>query len=262
MKFCSLFSGSSGNSLFVKGGDTRLLIDAGLSGKRIEQALCAIDELPAQINGILVTHEHRDHIHGVGILSRRYNLPIYANFATWQRMKNELGKIADANIRVFETGHPFCIGDLKIEAFHTSHDAAESVGFIIDSGNRTMAVATDTGIVTQAMVEKLKGRDLVIVESNHDPSMLETGRYPYPLKQRIKGNKGHLSNEVCAETVSMLVESGVDKIVLAHLSKENNYPLLAYQTTALALKEKGVEPGVDLQLSVAERDKVSNLYHL
>ena len=145
MTFCSLFSGSSGNSLFVKGGDTRLLIDAGLSGKRIEQALCAIDELPAQINGILVTHEHRDHIHGVGILSRRYNLPIYANFATWQRMKNELGKIADANIRVFETGHPFCIADLKIEAFHTSHDAAESVGFIIDSGNRTMAVAGNGG---------------------------------------------------------------------------------------------------------------------
>ena len=212
MKFCSLYSGSSGNSLFVSHSKTKLLIDAGLSGKRIEQALCAVDELPAQLGGILVTHEHRDHIHGVGVLSRRYDLPVYANFATWESMRDSLGKIAEHNVRVFETGQAFVIGDLQIEAFNTSHDAVESVGFTIDSGCSSVGIATDTGVITPRIMEALKGRDLVVLESNHDPAMLEAGRYPFPLKQRIKGNHGHLSNEICGETVCTLVRKGLTRL--------------------------------------------------
>ena len=262
MKFCSLYSGSSGNSLFVSHSKTKLLIDAGLSGKRIEQALCSIDELPAQLGGILVTHEHRDHIHGVGVLSRRYDLPVYANFATWESMRDSLGQIAEHNVRVFETGRAFVIGDLQIEAFNTSHDAVESVGFTIDSGCSSVGVATDTGVITPRIMEALKGRDLVVLESNHDPAMLEAGRYPFPLKQRIKGNHGHLSNEICGETVCTLVKEGLDKVVLAHLSEENNYPLLAYQTTARILEAEGIQPGEDLSLVVASRKNSSEIYEL
>lgn len=262
MKFCSLFSGSSGNSLFISEKNTRLLVDAGLSGKRIERALSDIDELPALLSGILVTHEHRDHIQAVGILSRRYDLPIYANAATWQQMAESLGKIAPKNQCLFETGKPFAIGDLAVEAFPTSHDAAEPVGFTFRNGRKSLAIATDTGIISPLVLEKLKTKDLVVIESNHDPSMLETGSYPYPLKQRIKGSRGHLSNEACADAVCQLVESGVDKVILAHLSRENNYPLLAYQTNARVLAEHGITPEKDLCLTVADRDAISNLYEL
>ncbi|MEG1432499.1 MULTISPECIES: MBL fold metallo-hydrolase [Eubacterium] len=260
MKFCSLYSGSSGNSLFVAQGATRLLIDAGLSGKKIEQAMMEIDELPATLSGILVTHEHRDHIHGVGVLSRRYGLPVYANAQTWQGMAGDLGKMKDSNICLFATDVPFSIGDVQITAFPTSHDAAESVGFILDGGHGTMAVATDTGCTTAAMVESLRGHHLVVLESNHDPAMLETGPYPFPLKQRIRGDHGHLSNAAAGETVCELVDSGVPHIVLAHLSQENNYPVLAYQATELALTACGKVPGKDLTLEVAGRSQRSEIY--
>ena len=262
MKFCTLFSGSSGNSLFVSSGDTKILVDAGLSGKRVEQALAQIDELAGQIGGILVTHEHRDHIHGVGVLSRRYHIPIYANFATWEAMRADLGKIDEANVQVFETGSPFVVGDFRINAFRTSHDAAESVGFVIEDGRASVGIATDTGIVTEDIVTALKGRDLVVIESNHDPSMLEAGSYPFPLKQRIKGDRGHLSNEICGETVKTLVKAGLDKVVLGHLSEENNYPLLAYQTTARILGEADMAVGRDLSLDVAARKHCGEIYKL
>lgn len=262
MKFVSLYSGSSGNSLFVGHRDTRLLIDAGLSGKKIELALAAVDELAATLSGILVTHEHRDHIHGVGVLSRRYNLPIYANAATWAGMESMLGKVAPENIRLFNTGQTFAIGDLEARAFATSHDAAESVGFIIDDGQKTLGIATDTGVASPAMVDALKGQNLVVLESNHDPSMLDAGPYPFPLKQRIRSDCGHLSNRVAGETAAILVESGVEHIVLAHLSHENNYPVLAYQTTEMALARKGIKTAVDLTLEVASRTACSRIYDL
>ncbi|MDO4288286.1 MAG: MBL fold metallo-hydrolase [Eubacterium sp.] len=262
MKFCTLFSGSSGNSMFVASGGTRLLVDAGLSGKRVEQALAEIDELAGQLGGILVTHEHKDHIQGVGVLSRRYDLPVYANFATWERMRGDLGKIDEKNVRVFETGTPFVIGDFRINAFRTSHDAAESVGFVIEDGRASVGIATDTGIVTEDIVGALTGRDLVVIESNHDPSMLEAGSYPFPLKQRIKGDRGHLSNEICAETVKKLVAAGLNKAVLGHLSAENNYPLLAYQTTARILEGEGMKVGEDLSLDVAARNRCGEIYEL
>ena len=231
MQFCSLYSGSSGNCLYVAHGRTRLLVDAGLSGKKIEQGLVSADVLPTELDGILITHEHRDHIHGAGVLSRRYHLPIYANAATWEAMAPELGKIDGDNVRFFVTGVPFDIGDLQIDSFPISHDAAEPVGFAIDSGNHSLGIATDTGVMTDTILGSLKGRELVVLESNHDAAMLETGPYPYPLKRRIAGEHGHLSNDTAGDTAVTLAESGVKQIVLAHLSHENNLPILAYQTS-------------------------------
>ncbi|MDD2414474.1 MAG: MBL fold metallo-hydrolase [Eubacteriaceae bacterium] len=260
MKFCSLFSGSSGNCLFVSQGNTRLLVDAGLSGVRIEKALCSIDELPAGLTGILVTHEHRDHTHGVGVLSRRYDLPIYANPGTWDAMAPDLGKIAGHNVRLFNTGVPFDIGDLEIDSFPTSHDAKEPVSYGIGDGKHTLGIATDTGILTEALAQFLYGRELVVLESNHDAGMLETGPYPYPLKRRIAGEKGHLSNDVAGKAACDLVQSGVKEIVLAHLSQENNLPLLAYQTTEGRLKAEGITVGQDVGLTVAKRHQCGHVY--
>lgn len=260
MKFVSLYSGSSGNALFAAHKRTKLLIDAGLSGKRIERGLFEIDELATELSGILVTHEHRDHIHGVGVLSRRYQLPIYTNFETWESMKNDLGKIPEDRVRIFENGVPFVVGDIQIQAFQTSHDAASPVGFVLEDGKSSMAIATDTGVITDSMKQAIHNRDLVVLESNHDQDMLDSGPYPFYLKQRIKGKNGHLSNVTCGEMVCELVDSGVETVVLAHLSQENNFPLLAYETTARILKERGITPEKDIQLTVAERDRAGKIY--
>lgn len=261
MKFCSLYSGSSGNCLFVSHGDTRLLVDAGLSGKKIEQGLMSIAELPAQIDGILITHEHRDHIHGAGVLSRRYDLPIYANAATWEAMAPDIGKIAGHNIRMFVTGVPFAIGDLGVDTFGISHDAADPVGFTFDSGAHTVGIATDTGIVSPEIAQALAGRDLVVLESNHDAGMLETGPYPYALKHRIASKLGHLSNDTAGEMAVDLAESGVKQIVLAHLSHENNLPILAYQTTQNFFKQAGISEK-DTRVAVARRHERSSVFDL
>lgn len=262
MKFCSLYSGSSGNSLFVSNNGTKLLVDAGLSGIRIQRALNDIGENPDEICGILVTHEHNDHIHGLGVLSRRFDLPIYANEKTWAAMVDDLGKIAPKNIRTFEFEKTFAIEDLEIEAFKTSHDAADSAGFLINNGKKSLGIATDSGIITPEMIKTLGGCDLAVVESNHDVSMLEAGSYPFYLKQRIKSDFGHLSNEIAGGLALALVEKGARHLVLAHLSGENNYPLLAYETTARILTGAGVVIKADVDLLVAKRECVSEIIEL
>ncbi len=262
MKFCSLFSGSSGNSLFVSANQTRLLIDSGLSGIKIQKALNKIDEEAKSLKGILITHEHRDHICGVGVLSRRFDLPIYANAKTWQAMAGHLGKIADHNIRHFNFNDELIIDDLEITAFKTSHDAAESCGFIINDGKKRIGVATDTGVVTPEMIDALGVCQLAIVESNHDINMLDAGFYPFHLKQRIKSKYGHLSNELAGNLVKALIDKGTDRIVLAHLSQENNFPLLAYETSARILTQAGMDLKKDVQLSVAKRSDVSEIIEL
>ncbi|MGL4608057.1 MAG: MBL fold metallo-hydrolase [Eubacteriaceae bacterium] len=257
MKFCSLYSGSSGNSLFVSSNKTKLLVDAGLSGIKIQNAIKAIDESPEEISGILITHEHSDHIQGVGVLSRRFNLPIYANEDTWSHMEKALGKIDVQNQRKFDFGKSFVIDGLEVNAFKTSHDAVASAGFCIDDGKSCIGIATDSGIVTQEMMEMLPGCKLVVLESNHDPSMLEAGRYPFYLKQRIKSDFGHLSNEIAGNTALELIKRGTKHLILAHLSEENNYPLLAYETTARILTTAGIAIERDVTLSVAKRNSVS-----
>jgi len=262
LKFCSLYSGSSGNSLFVSSNNTKILIDAGLSGKRIQSALDMIAENPKEIGGIVVTHEHSDHIHGVGVLSRRFDLPIYANQKTWAAMMKDLGKIAEHNVKSFDFEKPFNIQDFQIGAFKTSHDAADSAGFVISDGKKRLGIATDSGMITPEMRSALCGCDLVVLESNHDVSMLEAGSYPFYLKQRIKSDFGHLSNETAGALALALVAKDTRQLVLAHLSQENNYPLLAYQTTARILTEAGVVLGGDVTLCVAKRSSVSETINL
>lgn len=262
MKFVSLFSGSSGNSLFVSEKQTRLLIDAGKNGKQIEKNLLEVGEDPASLSGILITHEHIDHIAGAGVLSRRYNLPIYANENTWEAMAPKLGKIKEENRRVFENCKPFVIGDLEIEAIETSHDAVDSVGFTLSSGMKRVSMATDTGYLTDGVIKKLPGSDLVYLESNHDVGMLEAGSYPYYLKRRIRGSMGHLSNEVASEFSLDLAKSGVENLILGHLSSENNLPQLAHQSCACVLMQEKIIPGRDLILEVAPRSTPGSVFNL
>ncbi len=284
IKFASLYSGSSGNCIFVGTDKTRILIDAGLSGISIISALKSIGENPADINGILVTHEHTDHVKGVGILSRKFDIPIYANTRTWEQMLPCIGKVKDKNIRLIEketrkslqcslleiVGEPeeveecssyksFEIGDIGIVCWPISHDAKEPVSYALYMDNMKISVATDMGYVTDTVRDNLKGSDLLFIESNHDVDKLKKGRYSWPLKKRILSDVGHLSNEACATVVRKCVSQGTKQVVLGHLSQENNLPHLAYNASKNTLEDLGCVVGRDVFLSVAKRDEVSDV---
>ncbi|HHW31835.1 MAG TPA: MBL fold metallo-hydrolase [Clostridiaceae bacterium] len=262
IKFCSLYSGSSGNSLFIGVGKTKILIDAGLSGIKITKALSLIDESPEELCAILITHDHVDHVKGAGILSRRYNIPIYANGGTWEVMKNLIGPVALENIKVFNTGTILDIGSLTVKSFPIPHDAAEPVGFNFFAENKKITVATDIGHINPELIENLEGSELILLESNHDVEMLRTGPYPWPLKKRISGGMGHLSNDKAGKVVCNLAKKGSSKFFLGHLSRENNFPELAYQTVYNVLCENKIEVGKDVTLEVATRDCISRVVEL
>lgn len=259
VKFCSLFSGSSGNALFIGTEKTKLLIDAGLSGKRILEALCSIGENPAELSAILISHEHIDHVRGAGILSRKQNIPIYANESTWCSMECGLGPVKLENRVTFCTGKEFEIGDICIEPFSIPHDAAEPVGYSFFAQGKRITTATDIGHMNDDILSHIEGNDLLLLESNHDIEMLKMGPYPWHLKKRIMGDHGHLSNESCAEVIAYLAEKGGKRFILGHLSNENNFPELAYQTTLNALNEKKIAVGCDVTLEVASRDRVGSV---
>lgn len=262
LQFCPLFSSSSGNSIFVGTEKTKILIDAGLSGAKITAELKKIGVNPEELSAILVTHEHSDHIAGVGVLSRRYHIPVYANAGTWTAMNGKLGAIEAANVVEFETGGDFSIGDLNIRPFATPHDAAEPVGYAICAGSCKAAIATDLGCIREGWLSEVAASDVLLLEANHDVNTLEAGRYPYELKKRILGRKGHLSNDDAGRAAVELVRRGVRAIVLGHLSGENNFPELAYASVSCALEENGLVPGRDLALSVARRDGHSELFSM
>lgn len=262
MKFCSLYSGSSGNCLYMEYKDTKIIIDAGVSGKKIEKSLESIGVSPRELNALLVTHDHIDHTKSLGVLSRRYNIPIYANEGTWKIVGAYLGKLMDENIRVFDTQREISIGSLNIKPFLVEHDAEEPVGFSISSEKNKVSIITDTGTITEEIFSNIKNSDLVLIESNHDVEMLKAGRYPYYLKRRVMGNKGHLSNSDAANTILQLVNEGLKKVLLAHLSEENNFPELAYETTASLLKENHIIIDKDVFIEVAPRHTPSSLHYI
>lgn len=262
MKFCSLYSGSSGNCLYLEDGSTKILIDAGVSGKSIEKNLKHIDVNPEEINALLLTHDHIDHIKGAGILSRRYNIPIYANQGTWDIALKSLGKIAGQNMVVFTSNQEICINNLCILPFSIHHDAKEPVAFTITNGKSKVGILTDTGEVTQDMTECLSDCDLAIIESNHDVEMLKVGPYPYYLKKRILGGNGHLSNNDASQAILGLVQKGLKYVILAHLSQENNFPELAYETTYALLTENKVKVQKDVLLEVAGRYAPSTVFSI
>ena len=249
--------------MFVGAGDTRILIDAGLSGRAVTEALAAIRVLPETLNAILVTHEHSDHVKGVGILSRKYHLPVYANAGTWAGMRRQVGEISPHLQRVFQTGEAFYIGELCVLPYAVSHDAAEPVGYRVDYGAHSVATATDLGVFTRAVLDTLRGVDAVLLESNHDPAMLRANEhYSAALKTRILGRHGHLSNADCGEALWLLYQTGVRHAVLGHLSHENNTPELALNAALDALRAHGLEPGRDMRVDLAWRDHVGGVYEI
>lgn len=262
VKFCSLYSGSSGNCLFFGTEQTKILIDAGLSRKAIFQALEQIDQKPDQLKGILLTHEHNDHIKGAGILSRTLDIPIYATEGTWQACLPLIGDIAEKNMICIEAGKAFEIDDICVQPYSTPHDANDPVGYCLTAEGKKTVVATDIGKMTKALLKWFEKSDLLFLESNHDIEMLKIGSYPWYLKNRILGDKGHLSNETAAKTVAYMVKAGVTKVVLGHLSEKNNFKELAYITTVNEMKKEGILPGIDATIEVADRYTVGTIYDL
>lgn len=262
MKICSIASGSSGNCIYVEDSKTKLLIDVGISGKRVTNGLSQIGVDGKELDGILVTHDHEDHIKGVGILSRKYDLPIYVNEGTWEVMKDSIGKIHPKNVKYFDSKIPFEIKDFRIEPFSISHDAKDPVGFSIYGQNKKMSIATDLGYINNDIFEKLYGADMVLLEANHDVQMLKVGPYPYYLKRRILGEEGHLSNESAGNALVHLVKKGLEQVLLAHLSKKNNFPELAYQTVYNILTDHKIKVEKDVRVDVAHRNSVSQVYCL
>ena len=254
LRFSPLFSGSSGNATYVGCDDAQILVDAGLSGTRITQELRKVGVDPSGLDAILVTHEHSDHIKGIGILSRKYDLPVYASEGTWREMAGKIGAVAAKNIRIFEPGQDFFIGSIDVTPFPTPHDAAQPVGYTFEIAGAKLAIATDLGSVRDSWMKYILGSDAVILESNFDPGMLQTGPYPYDLQKRIMGRHGHLSNDDASEVASELVRAGTRQIVLGHLSKENNYPELALKCCELAFAQAGLVPDRDARIIVASRD--------
>lgn len=253
-KFCSLFSSSSGNATFLGNGDRGILIDAGVSAKRIKEALLSREIDPFKLDGIFVTHEHKDHISGIRIIASKYNIPVYATEGTMSALE-ENGIINSKFPSEIMPLSGVTAGDLFVERFRTPHDSKESCGYKITFPHGQKAViATDLGKITPTVEEALLGADLVMLESNHDVSMLQSGEYPYYLKRRILSDVGHLSNTACAEEAVKLIKKGTTRLFLGHLSAENNFPDLAYQTTFSALKSEGATEGIDYILKVNARE--------
>lgn len=250
----SLISGSSGNSSLVSYKGTHILVDCGMSGKRLTEKLAELGISGRDISAILVTHEHIDHISGVGVASRRFNLPVYATELTHMAM--DVGRIADENIKIIEPDRPFEIGSIGVNAFCIPHDAAAPVGYRFFCGNKKISIATDIGVMTDELFDSISGSETVLLEANHDLQMLINGSYPERLKSRILSNMGHLSNELSAKTALALSKRGTRKIMLAHLSDENNTPALAYDTVADKIFKAGAEAG-DVLLQVAKRYEVT-----
>ena len=262
IKFCSLSSGSSGNCQYIETNNTRILVDGGFSGKRMEALLSSIGVCPSTLDGILVTHEHIDHVKGVGVFSRRYDLPIYANCNTWVGMEKIIGKIQEKNIKVFTSEEYLDIKDITVYPINIFHDALEPVGYIFYYNKIKISIITDTGWVNDNMKSKIKGSNLYLMESNHDINMLKEGSYPWPLKQRILSTKGHLSNDDAGRVLGEVIGGNGEIILLGHLSQDNNTPDLAHKTVRNLLLDKGINTDKDITLNLTYRDKVTNIYNL
>ncbi|MFA5675157.1 MAG: MBL fold metallo-hydrolase [Christensenellales bacterium] len=256
-----LFSGSSGNAILISSGKTKILVDAGVSGRRLEEALCCIGEDIKDIKGILLTHEHTDHIAGAGVLSRKYSIPVYATAPTFEAGVEKLGRIQSRHARVISKSG-FFIDDLFIEPYDIPHDAADPVGFRVSCGVRKVAVATDLGYFSKSVELALHTCDLVVLEANHDTTLLATGRYPHALKERIKSRRGHLSNDDAADAALRLACAGVSSVLLGHLSRENNSEQLAFRTVTDKLLSQGITPGQGFSLGLAFRDKVTGVFQI
>ena len=253
LNFCSLYSGSSGNSLFVQSDNTNLLIDCGVSAKKVETALNGLNIDPKSIDGILITHEHSDHVQGLGVFAKKFNVPVFVNSKTLDAMPKQKEKLENCTIHNIAIGENFEINDLKIKSFAIPHDAANPCGFSITNNTKTIGIATDIGHMTKDILKQLEPSDFLLLESNYDPEVLKCSPYPYILKQRIAGPNGHLPNEEAGKTISYLLKSNLKKAMLGHLSKENNFPELAYKSVVEELISSSYDENT-INISVASRD--------
>lgn len=254
-QFCSLYSGSTGNCSLVQSDTTKILVDAGESSKKIVEALNSINIDANSIDGIIITHEHSDHVKGLGTFSSKFNVPVYANIETWNAMLKQKEKVSKNNIKTF-TFNKFSIGDIEIDPFSIPHDAANPCGFNLYHDDKKMSIATDIGHIDSKIINHLSNSCFLLLEANYEPEVLKCSPYPYMLKQRIKGPNGHLSNIDAGKTISYLANHGLNKVMLGHLSKENNFPELAYKTVVENLMENNLSEN-SLRLSVADRYKAS-----
>ena len=255
MYFCSISSGSSGNCVYIASEKTNVLIDIGVPKKTVVSGLSSIGINPFNISAILVTHEHLDHIKGVGIFARSYNIPVYINNLTYNVVRDNLKDVQ--NINIIENDK-FSIGDLDINTFKLPHDAVNPIGYSISHGNKRISIATDIGYVSKDILENLMNSNIVLIESNYNEDMLNMSSYPYFLKQRIQSDFGHLSNEECARTIIEIIKNFPKRIILGHLSKTSNFPELAYKTIENLLFKNNLKIGKDLNLTVAHRILPSN----
>lgn len=259
-KFCNLYSGSSGNCSFVGTDNINILIDCGESQKKILTALESIGTNINQINAIVVTHEHSDHVKTLGAISKKYNIPVYANEKTFNNMPEQTELIKEENRKIFNTNDHFEIGDLQIHPFHIPHDAAEPCGYNIYSENNKISIATDIGHMDNSILKKLEESKFLLLESNYEPEILKYAKYPYYLKRRISGPNGHLSNQEASDTIIKLLSTGVNNIMLGHLSKETNFPELAYKTVMDEIINNKLNN--NLTLNVASRIKPSDIINI
>ncbi len=256
MQIHILASGSTGNCILLQMGATRLLVDAGISTRRIEKGLAELGIKTGELDGILVTHEHSDHVKGLPLLAKKYDIPVYTRGATWEMLPGR-EKIPDQCFKMI--GQSFSVGQIDIEAFAISHDAADPVGFCFYYRRKKWVVATDLGKVTPEVVQALSYADVAVLESNHDINMLKNGSYPAFLKQRILGQRGHLSNLEAAQLLCTIPRQERMKVFLAHLSQQNNHPAVAERTVASLLKANGCKLGQDVTILSTYPDSRASL---
>ncbi|MFD1019443.1 MBL fold metallo-hydrolase [Thalassobacillus hwangdonensis] len=260
LRFSVLASGSTGNAFYIETAQERILVDAGLSGKKLDGLFAGVDIDPSKITKVLVTHEHSDHIKGLGIIARKYNLPIYANEKTWKAMEPALGKLTVDQKFHFGMEETKTFGDLDIESFGVSHDAADPMFYTFHHEGKKVALVTDLGYVSERIKKTVEGADAYIFESNHDVDMLRMGRYPWNVKRRILGDSGHVSNEDCALALTDLITDKTKRIYLAHLSQDNNMKDLARMSVDNVLKERGFETGSRIELHDTDPNAPTPLY--
>jgi len=248
MQLCILNSGSSANSTYISSGKTSILLDSGLSGRETAKRLAPLGADPDKISGIVVSHGHNDHVRGIGVLARRHKIPVFLNYRTHIEGKKIMGELPEVNY--IKTGSTFTIGDIKIQTFPVMHDSPDPMGFIFSNGKAEAAYITDLGTVTEDILKRITNRHLIVIESNHDLHMLITGSYPEALKKRILGPNGHLSNIASADALTDAIGPKTEKVILAHLSENNNDPKITMETVSEILKEEGLG---DVDLRIASR---------
>ena len=256
LKFCSLYSGSSGNSSLVQSKNINILVDAGVSGKKIVDALASINVGIEHISAILITHEHIDHTQSISTLSKKYNIPVYANKKTWDAMPDKKSKISNDNVCYFNNNKPFTLNDITVHPFDIPHDAANPCGFTISDSESKLSIATDIGHMTTSILDNIKNSNFLLLEANYEPDVLKCSSYPFHLKERIASPIGHLSNIEAGKTINYLADFGVKNIMLGHLSKENNFPELAYKSVLEQIENK------ELTLNVASRFEPSEFFNV